>query len=94
MRLYIGNINYQTTIPILESWLTPYGMVKDIYLPLSKDTVNHVNQGFAFVTMGSEYAGQKVIDSLHHQPDPIWGRKLVVQVAKERPAKTMTNTNS
>lgn len=88
MRLYVGNIHYLATVTIVESWFTPFGLLKDIYMPLDNSGENdRVNRGFAFVTFGSEHSARNAMVSLHHKPDPIWGRTLVVQPAKERPAK-------
>jgi len=87
VRIYVGNINFLATIPIVESWFVPFGILKDIYMPLSKDSVNNVNRGYAFVSFDSEHAAARAIRTLHQQPDPIWGRALVVQPACERPEK-------
>lgn len=93
MRLYVGNIDYRATIPLVRSWLEPYGMILDVFLPLAEDHVR-INKGFAFVTFATQYAAEKAIKALHHQPDPVWGRSLVVQPALERPSKPVTRTTS
>lgn len=60
MKLYVGNISYDTTRDDLVSFFEKYGVVQDVYIPLDK--VSELPRGFAFVTMETDGA-VKAIES-------------------------------
>ena len=53
-KLYVGNISYDTTKEDLIEFFSQYGFVRDVYIPLDRDT--GAPRGFAFVTIKSEAA--------------------------------------
>ncbi len=61
MRLYIGNLSYETDENKIKQLLEEYGKVEDIFL--IKDKFTGISKGFGFVDMDNQTA-QKVIDNL------------------------------
>jgi RNA recognition motif-containing protein len=60
-KLYVGNLNFSTTVEELQKAFAEYGEVKDVYLPSDYDGNP---RGFAFVQMEEENA-LKAIDGLN-----------------------------
>lgn len=63
MKLYVGNLSFQTTEGQLEELFTGVGTVTDTHLVL--DRVTQRSRGFGFVTMSSAEEGQRAIETLH-----------------------------
>jgi len=78
MKLYVGNLSFQTTEQDLNKLFAQYGTVKETNLIMDRET--NRPRGFGFVTMGSSDEGQKAIDALHGQNHD--GRDLTVNEAK------------
>jgi RNA recognition motif-containing protein len=72
-KLYVGNLNFATTVEELQSAFAEYGEVKDVYLPSDYDGNP---RGFAFVQMEEENA-LKAIEGLNGVE--IGGRTLNVK---------------
>jgi cold-inducible RNA-binding protein len=51
MKLYVGNLSFNTTDPDLKDLFGQYGTVTDVHLVT--DRVTGRSRGFAFVTMSS-----------------------------------------
>ena len=62
MKLYIGNISYETTKEDLEEFFEPYGGVEDVYIPLDRET--GAPRGFAFASVERKNA-ENVMDNLN-----------------------------
>lgn len=60
-KLYVGNISYETTRDDLIEFFGEYGEVKDVYVPVDRDT--GAPRGFAFVTMNAEEAEKAIEDA-------------------------------
>jgi len=80
MKLYVGNLNFQTTEGALEDLFSQYGTVTEAMLVMDKMTQRP--RGFGFVTMGSAEEAQKAIEALNGKN--IEGRNLVVNEARPR----------
>ena len=80
MKLYVGNLSFQTTEGALEELFTQYGTVTEAMLVMDKMTQRP--RGFGFVTMGSPEEAQKAIDALNGKN--VDGRNLIVNEARPR----------
>jgi cold-inducible RNA-binding protein len=76
-RLYVGNLNYQTTADGLASVFEEYGEVHDCTVIEGK--------GFGFVEYVADDSAAKAIDNLNGVE--LDGRELRVDVANPRPAR-------
>lgn len=80
MKLYVGNLSFDTTENDLQDLFAPFGDVKEV--ALIQDKITNRSRGFAFVTMGSAAAGQAAIAALHEKN--VAGRDLTVNEARAR----------
>lgn len=80
MKLYVGNLSFQTTEGALEELFAGAGTVTDTHLVLDRATQR--SRGFAFVTMGSAEEGQRAIDEFNGKPFD--GRTISVSEARPR----------
>ncbi|MBT5537196.1 RNA-binding protein [Candidatus Poribacteria bacterium] len=76
-RLYVGNLNYQTTADGLTSVFEEYGEVSDVTVIEGK--------GFAFVEFTDDDSAAKAIEGLNGVD--VDGREIRVDVANPRPAR-------
>jgi len=81
MKLFIGNLSYDTTEQKLSEVLSEVGTIVDYRRPTDFNTGNP--RGFAFITLDSREAGEKAIETLHGMK--LDGRELGVNEAEERP---------
>lgn len=80
-RLYIGNLNWDTTEDTLRAALTEGGRtVKDLHMVTDRETGRP--RGFAFAEMGNETEAQDTIEALNGTT--LDGRPLTVNEARER----------
>ena len=80
MKLYVGNLSFNTTAADLQAAFEPFGAVVEVALINDRETGR--SRGFAFVTMGSRAEGQAAIDGL--QGRELDGRALSVNEARAR----------
>ena len=80
MKLYVGNLSFNTTENDLEDLFSQYGTVTDV--ALMTDHATGRSRGFAFVTMGSPAEGSAAIEATHGKA--FAGRNLTVNEARPR----------
>ena len=83
MKLYVGNLSFQTTEQDLNKLFAQHGSVTETNLIMDRET--NRPRGFGFVTMSSSEEGQRAIDALHGQNHD--GRDLTVNEAKPMEAR-------
>jgi cold-inducible RNA-binding protein len=87
MKLYVGNLSFNTTADDLQAAFEPFGTVSDVALITDRDTGR--SRGFAFVTMGNSAEGKAAIDGL--QGRQVDGRTLSVNEARPREERSGAN---
>lgn len=80
MKLYVGNLSFQTTENDLQDLFEKHGTVREAALVMDKMT--NRPRGFGFVTMGSAAEGQAAIEALNGKT--MDGRALTVNEARPR----------
>jgi RNA recognition motif-containing protein len=80
MKLYVGNLSFQTTENDLQDLFEQQGPVKEVTLITDKMTGQ--SRGFAFVTMAGATEGNAAIAALNGKD--FAGRALTVNEAKPR----------
>jgi RNA recognition motif-containing protein len=82
-KVYIGNLNYDTTEDTLRELFTAHGEV--VSLNIIIDRYSGRSKGFGFVEMGSDEAAQAAITALNGQD--FEGRQLRVSEAYSKPRR-------
>jgi cold-inducible RNA-binding protein len=80
VKLYVGNMTYDTTEEQLRTMFTEAGAV--IAVDVIKDRDTGTAKGFAFITMGSQADAAKAISLFNGKE--VSGRPLTVNTAKPR----------
>jgi cold-inducible RNA-binding protein len=80
MKMYVGNLSFQTTKQDIEALFSQHGQVTDVHLPVDRDSGQP--RGFAFVTMDSAASMKSAIAALHGKD--LDGRSLKVNEAQAR----------
>ena len=80
MKLYVGNLTFNTTENDLQDAFERFGTVSDV--KIIQDIATGRSRGFGFVTMGSATEGQAAISGLHG--NDLDGRNLTVNEARPR----------
>ncbi len=86
MKLYVGNLPYNTTEDDLREMFAVHGTVTSVSLISDRETGR--SKGFGFVEFENDDDAKKAIDALHGQD--FGGRSLVVNEARpktERPER-------
>ena len=79
MKIYVGNLSFNTTQESLEALFTNYGNVQEVAVITDRETGRP--RGFAFVTMDDD-GGRKAIEALNGQE--FEGRTLNVNEARPK----------
>jgi RNA recognition motif-containing protein len=79
-KIYVGNLPYSVTGPILESNFAEYGGVVSAKVMMDRETGR--SKGFGFVEMASEDAARAAIKELDGMS--VDGRSIVVNLARPR----------
>jgi cold-inducible RNA-binding protein len=80
MRLYVGNLPFDTTEDDLRELFANDGEVRDVSLVTDRDTGR--SRGFGFVEFANDDEGRKAIDRLNGSD--MGGRQLTVNEARPR----------
>ena len=80
MKLYVGNLSFETSEADLQDIFEQFGTVREIRVINDRETGR--SRGFAFVTMGNRHEGQAAISALEGQP--VDGRNLIVNEARPK----------
>jgi RNA recognition motif-containing protein len=78
MRIYVGNLSFNTDEPQLEQLFANHGAVESVRL--IRDHATGRSRGFAFVEMASDDQGRAACSALDQQE--FEGRRLTVNEAK------------
>jgi cold-inducible RNA-binding protein len=82
MKLYVGNLSFNTSEDQLRQLFEAHGTVVSAKLVTDRDTGRP--RGFGFVEMGDSSQGQAAIAALNETE--VDGRKLTVNEAKPKPS--------
>ncbi|MCK6629173.1 MAG: RNA-binding protein [Anaerolineae bacterium] len=80
VKLYVGNLSYQTTEDDLRTLFAKAGQVASVVVIKDRDTGN--SKGFAFVEMSTQAEAQKAVSMLNGSS--LEDRELKVNLAKPR----------
>lgn len=83
MKLYVGNMSFNTSEAELRELFSQHGEVSDATIVMDRDTGRP--RGFGFVEFTDAEAGRKAIDALNGQE--VGGRTLTVNEAKPRESR-------
>lgn len=87
-KLYVGNLNYDTTEEQLRELFSTIGTVEEVNVIPDRFN-NRPNKGYSFVVMGTEEEAKEAVDKLNETEQ--WGRTIIVNVA--RPKKERSDFN-
>lgn len=80
MRLYVGNLSFDTTEDELRTAFEPFGTVADV--TIMRDHNTERSRGFGFVTLSNATEGRAAIEGMHGKN--LHGRNLTVNEARPR----------
>jgi len=87
MKLYVGNLSFETTENDLQDLFEQHGKVSEVALMMDRTTGR--SRGFAFVTMGDATEGNAAINALNGKD--VQGRALTVNEARPREERPRGN---
>jgi hypothetical protein len=82
-KVFVGNLDFNTTRDEVEALFTQVGTVRDVFLPTDRESGRP--RGFAFVEYESDDDAQKAIEKYNGYE--LGGRALRVNAAEDRPAR-------
>jgi cold-inducible RNA-binding protein len=80
MKLYVGNLSFETTENDLQDLFEPHGTVNEVHLMLDRFTSK--SRGFAFVTMNDNTQANAATAALNGRE--LNGRTITVNEARPR----------
>ena len=84
VKLYVGNLSYETTEEDVRNLFSQAGTVSEVALIKDRDT--GTSKGFAFVTMSSQEEAKKAIEQFNGRT--LGSRELTVNPARPREERT------
>jgi cold-inducible RNA-binding protein len=87
MKLYVGNLSFDSTETDLQDLFEQFGTVKEIHLITDRETGR--SRGFGFVTLGSKSEGEAAIAALHGKQ--VGGRSLTVNEARPKEERSSSS---
>jgi cold-inducible RNA-binding protein len=92
MKLYVGNLSFDTTETDLQDIFEQFGIVKEIRVIVDRDTDR--SRGFAFVTMSDDAEGRAAMGTLDSKR--FAGRTITVNEARpkeDRPKRALSRAS-
>jgi cold-inducible RNA-binding protein len=89
MKLYVGNLSFETTENDLQDLFEQHGAVTEV--ALINDRATGRSRGFGFVTMADATAAKAAVEAFNGKE--VQGRTLTVNEAREREARPRQFTN-
>ena len=83
MKLYVGNLSFETTENDLQDLFEQHGAVTEV--ALINDRATGRSRGFGFVTMADAAAAKAALEAFNGKE--VQGRTLTVNEAREREAR-------
>ena len=83
MKIFVGNLSFQTTEDTLRGLFSSHGEVEEVAVITDRETGRP--RGFAFVTMANDDEAQNAIEATNGQD--FEGRTLNVNEARPRPPR-------
>ena len=80
MKLYVGNLSYDTTQDTLQSEFSSHGKVEEVAIINDRETGRP--RGFAFVTMANEQEARAAIEGMNGRE--VDGRTITVNEARPK----------
>lgn len=80
MKLYVGNLSFETTENDLQDMFEQHGKVSEVALMMDRTTGR--SRGFAFVTMNDATEGNAALNAFNGKE--VQGRTLTVNEARPR----------
>ena len=90
MKLYVGNLSFDTTENDLQDMFDQHGKVMDVALMMDRTTGR--SRGFAFVTMNDATEGNAAINAFNGKE--VQGRTLTVNEARPREERPRQSAGS
>ena len=90
MKLYVGNLSFETTENDLQDLFEQHGQVTDV--ALINDKMTGRSRGFGFVTMGDAAGGTAAMNAFNGRE--VHGRALTVNEARAREERPRQFTGS
>ena len=90
MKLYVGNLSFETTENDLQDMFDQHGKVMEVALMMDRTTGR--SRGFAFVTMNDATEGNAAINAFNGKE--VQGRTLTVNEARAREERPRQSTGS
>ena len=90
MKIYVGNLSFDTREQELRDAFAPYGTVADAAVITDRDT--NRSRGFGFVEIEDDGAARAAIQGLNGTA--LGGRNLTVNEAKARTGQPRSNNRS
>jgi len=87
MKVFIGNLSWDTDEQRLRDLMEPHGNIEELRLITDRDTGR--SRGFAFATFSSSDEGMAAIEALNGSE--VDGRNLNVNEAREREPRQQRN---
>ena len=80
MKLYVGNLSFETTENDLQDLFEQHGTVNEVHLTM--DRMTGKSRGFAFVTMNDDAQANAAMSAMNGRE--VGGRTLTVNEARPR----------
>src|SRR5262247_1568378 len=90
MKLYVGNLSFETTEKDIQDLFQQHGTVNEVHLMMDRFTSK--SRGFAFVTMNDGAQANAAMSGLNGRE--LNGRTLTVNEARPREERSRPRSNS